>query len=80
MTTGLSPDSVLYRYDFDNLDEVPAGTSSARVTPRRLLSGATATTGKSLSIGAVVAGKSLQVSLVHSARGTGSKLHTHSFR
>ena len=77
MTTGQTPDSVLYRYDFDSLDQVPAGTLSARVTPRRLLSGATATTGKSLSIGAVVAGKSLQVSLVHNARGTGSKLHTH---
>lgn len=77
MTTAQSRDSVLYRYDFDGLDRVPDGALSARVTPRRLLSGDTATTGKSLSIGAVVAGKSLQVSLVHNARGTGSKLHTH---
>jgi quercetin dioxygenase-like cupin family protein len=68
---------IRYQYDFDRLDRVPEGVLSARVTPRRFLSGDTATTGKSLSIGAVVAGKSLQVSLVHNARGTGSKLHTH---
>jgi quercetin dioxygenase-like cupin family protein len=72
--TGLA---MRYHYDFDALDHVPEGVLSAQVTPRRLLSGATATTGKSLSIGAVVAGSTLQVSLVHNARGTGSKLHTH---
>lgn len=68
---------LVYRYDFDQLDSVPDGMLSARVTPRKYLSGDSATTGKSLSIGAVVAGKSLQVSLVHNARGTGSKLHSH---
>lgn len=68
---------LIYRYDFDQLDRVPEGMLSARVTPRKYLSGDSATTGKSLSIGAVVAGKSMQVSLVHNARGTGSKLHSH---
>jgi quercetin dioxygenase-like cupin family protein len=66
-----------YHYDFNELDKVPDGILSANVTPRRFLSGETETTGKSLSIGAVVKGETLQVSLVHNARGTGSKLHTH---
>lgn len=77
MKTTQAQTPIRYQYDFDQLDRVPEGVLSARVTPRRLLSGDTATTGKSLSIGAVVAGKWLQVSLVHNARGTGSKLHTH---
>ncbi len=77
MTITQTQTPIRYQYDFDQLDRVPDGVLSARVTPRRFLSGDTATTGKSLSIGAVVAGKSLQVSLVHNARGTGSKLHTH---
>lgn len=77
MTIAQIQTPIRYQYDFNQLDRVPDGVLSARVTPRRFLSGETATTGKSLSIGAVVAGKSLQVSLVHNARGTGSKLHTH---
>lgn len=77
MTTAHAQTPIRYQYDFGALDRVPDGVLSARVTPRRFLSGDTATTGKSLSIGAVVAGNSLQVSLVHNARGTGSKLHTH---
>jgi quercetin dioxygenase-like cupin family protein len=77
MTTAQAATPMRYRYDFDQLDRVPDGLLSARVTPRKFLSGNSATTGKSLSIGAVVAGQSLQVSLVHNARGTGSKLHSH---
>ncbi len=77
MNTAQAAPPIRYRYDFDQLDRVPDGLLSARVTPRKYLSGDSATTGKSLSIGAVVAGKSLQVSLVHNARGTGSKLHSH---
>ena len=77
MNTAQAATPVRYRYDFDQLDRVPDGLLSARVTPRKFLSGDSATTGKSLSIGAVVAGQSLQVSLVHNARGTGSKLHSH---
>ena len=77
MNTARTPSPIRYRYDFDQLDRVPDGLLSARVTPRKFLSGDSATTGKSLSIGAVVAGNALQVSLVHNARGTGSKLHSH---
>ena len=77
MNTAEAATPIRYRYDFDQLDRVPDGLLSARVTPRKFLSGNSATTGKSLSIGAVVAGQSLQVSLVHNARGTGSKLHSH---
>lgn len=77
MAIAQGPAPIRYQYDFDQLDRVPDGVLSARVTPRRFLSGDSASTGKSLSIGAVVAGRSLQVSLVHNARGTGSKLHTH---
>jgi hypothetical protein len=47
--------TVRYVYDFSRLDRVPDGLLSARVSPRRMLSGDTATTGKSLTIGAVVA-------------------------
>lgn len=68
---------VRHIYKFDELDRVPEGRCSAVVTPRRLLSGETLTTGKSTSVGAVVKGERVQVALVHKARGTGSKIHTH---
>ena len=64
-------------YKFAELDRVPEGPCSAQVSPRRLLSGETLTTGKSTSVGAVVKGERVQVALVHKARGTGSKIHTH---
>ena len=64
-------------YRFAELDRVPEGPCSAEVSPRRLLSGDTLTTGKSTSVGAVVKGERIQVALVHKARGTGSKIHTH---
>jgi hypothetical protein len=62
-------------YKFAELDRVPEGPCSAQVSPRRLLSGETLTTGKSTSVGAVVKGERVQVALVHKARGTGSKIH-----
>lgn len=72
-----TPSRVRHIYKFDELDRVPEGPSSATVTPRRLLSGETLKTGKSTSVGAVVKGERVQVALVHKARGTGSKIHTH---
>jgi quercetin dioxygenase-like cupin family protein len=64
-------------YQLDALGEVPPGPLSATVAPRRLLSGDTLASGKSTSVGAVVKGERVQVALVHKARGTGSKIHTH---
>lgn len=68
---------IRYVYDFEELDRVPEGPSSAKISPRRLLSGDTLATGKSTSVGAVVTGDRIHVALVHKPRGTGSKLHTH---
>lgn len=68
---------VRHVYSFAELDRVPEGPCSAQVSPRRLLSGETLSTGKSTSVGAVVRGERVQVALVHKARGTGSKIHTH---
>jgi len=68
---------VKHVYRFEDLDRVPDGPCSAQVQPRRLLSGETLKTGKSTSVGAVVKGERVQVALVHKARGTGSKIHTH---
>ena len=45
-----------YVYDFATLDRVPEGSTSAKVEPRRLLSGATLETGKSSTVGAVLTG------------------------
>lgn len=67
-----------YVYDFDKLDRLPDGPSSAIVTPRRLLSGAASlATAKATSTGAVLTGERIHTTLVWKPRGTGSKVHTH---
>lgn len=58
-------------YAFDELDQVPEGPSSAQIIAKRKFSG------KSSSFGAALSGETMHVGLVHKARGTGSKLHTH---
>lgn len=68
---------IRYVYNYDELDRVPEGPCSAKVAPRKLLSGETLATGKSTSVGAVVTGNRIHVALVHKPRGTGSKIHTH---
>lgn len=66
--TGQSP---RYVYAIDELDEMPAGLSSAVVTPKNFVSR------KSSSYGASLKGEMLQVGLIRKARGSGAKLHTH---
>jgi quercetin dioxygenase-like cupin family protein len=66
-----------YVYDFATLDRVPEGPTSARVAPRRLLSGDTLETAKSSTIGAALFGEHLIMALAGQARGSGAKAHTH---
>jgi quercetin dioxygenase-like cupin family protein len=70
-TRKVSPGSVRYVYAIAALDEIPAGDCSAKVTPRGYVSK------KSSSFGAALSGRHLHVGLIHKARGSGSKLHTH---
>ncbi|MEL0107329.1 MAG: cupin domain-containing protein [Rhodospirillales bacterium] len=60
-----------YIYDFDELDEMPQGPTSGKVSPRNFVSG------KSSSFGAAITGETMHVGLIHKAAGTGSKLHNH---
>ena len=66
--------AIRYVYDFAQLDSVPAGPTSARVTAKRLLSGPTLATGKSSTVGAVLAGEHLIVTLGRQARGSGADM------
>lgn len=66
-----------YVYDFATLDRVPDGPTSARVAPRRLLSGETLDTAKSSTVGAALFGEHLIMALAGQARGSGAKAHTH---
>jgi mannose-6-phosphate isomerase-like protein (cupin superfamily) len=66
-----------YVYDFATLDRVPEGPTSAKVAPRRLLSGPTLETGKSSTVGAVLTGSQIILTLGTQARGTGANAHTH---
>ena len=66
-----------YVYDFAALDRAPDGATSAKVTARRLLSGATLQTGKSSTVGAVLTGSQIILTLGTQARGTGANAHTH---
>ena len=68
---------VQYVYDYAKLDRVPDGPTSAKVTPRRYLSGETLETAKSSTIGAGLFGEHIIIALVGQARGSGSKAHTH---
>jgi quercetin dioxygenase-like cupin family protein len=58
-------------YPVDALDAVPPGASSAKVVPKNYVSG------KSSSFGAALSGASLHIGVIHKARGSGAKLHTH---
>jgi quercetin dioxygenase-like cupin family protein len=62
---------VRYVYPIDQLDAVPPGRSSAKVVPKNFVSG------KSSSFGAALSGSALHVGVIHKARGSGAKLHTH---
>ena len=76
MSTVVHP-RVQYVYDFARLDRVPDAPTSAKVTPRRYLSGDTLETAKSSTIGAGLFGSHIIIALVGQARGSGSKAHTH---
>ena len=60
-----------YVYAIDTLDAVPPGASSAKVVAKNFVSG------KSSSFGAALSGAALHVGVIHKARGSGAKLHTH---
>jgi len=66
-----------YVYDFDTLEKVPEGPTSAQVAARRLLSGPSLKTGKSSTVGAVLTGECIILTLGTQARGSGAKPHTH---
>lgn len=67
----VNQEMVRYVYRWDELDRVPEGACSAKVTPRGHVSK------KSSSYGAALTGDKIHVGLIHKARGSGSKLHTH---
>jgi quercetin dioxygenase-like cupin family protein len=66
-----------YIYGYNELDSAPDHPTSARVQPRRILSGDTFETAKSSTIGAVLFGEHVAVALVMQAAGSGAKAHTH---
>ncbi len=70
-TTRLSGGKVRYVYAIDELEKLPEGISSAKVTPKNYVSR------KSSSFGAALSGKTLHVGVIHKTRGSGAKLHTH---
>ena len=67
----VSKEKVRYVYKWDELDRVPDGPCSAKVTPRNFVSK------KSSSFGAALTGERIHVGLIRKGRGSGSKLHTH---
>ena len=66
-----------YIYGYEELNTAPDNPTSARVAPRRVLSGLTMETGKSSTIGAVLYGEHVAVALAMQAAGSGAKAHTH---
>jgi quercetin dioxygenase-like cupin family protein len=64
-------EKTVYVYDFAELDQVPQGKLSAKVSPRDNLSK------KSSSIGSAVTGEAMHVGIVRKKVGTGAKPHTH---
>ena len=66
-----------YIYGYHELDTAPDNPTSAKVAPRRVLSGATIETAKSSTIGAVLYGEHVAVALAMQAAGSGAKAHTH---
>jgi quercetin dioxygenase-like cupin family protein len=77
MSTVLQQPRTQYVYDFSLLDRVPDGPTSAQVTARRLVSGATLETAKSSTVAAALTGRNLIMLLARQTRGTGAKAHTH---
>ena len=68
---------VQYIYGYEELTIAPDNPTSARVAPRRILSGDTFETAKSSTIGAVLYGEHVAVALAMQAAGSGAKAHTH---
>ena len=66
-----------YIYGYHTLDIAPDNPTSAKVAPRRLLSGDTLETAKSSTIGAVLYGEHVAVALAMQAAGSGAKAHSH---
>lgn len=77
MSSILQQSRTRYIYDFSLLDRVPEGPTSAQVTARRLVSGATLQTAKSSTVAAALTGQHLIMLLAKQTRGTGAKAHTH---
>jgi quercetin dioxygenase-like cupin family protein len=70
-TRNASERDVTYVYAIGELDSVPAGHLSAKVTPRNYISK------KSTSFGAALSGERIHVAVIGKVRATGTKLHTH---
>lgn len=66
-----------YIYGYTTLDMAPDNPTSARVEPRRIMSGPTLETAKSSTVGAVLYGAHVAVALAMQPAGSGSKAHTH---
>jgi quercetin dioxygenase-like cupin family protein len=66
-----------YIYGYSELNSAPDNPTSARVEPRRILSGDTFETAKSSTVGAVLYGEHVAVALAMQAAGSGAKAHTH---
>ena len=66
-----------YIYGYHELNTAPDNPTSAKVAPRRVLSGPTMETGKSSTVGAVLTGEHIAVALAIQAAGSGAKAHTH---
>jgi len=66
-----------YIYGYSELNTAPGNPTSARVEPRRIMSGPTLETAKSSTIGAVLYGEHVAVALAMQPAGSGSKAHTH---
>ncbi|MEQ1775432.1 MAG: cupin domain-containing protein [Burkholderiales bacterium] len=66
-----------YIYGYNELNAAPDNPTSAKVAPRRVLSGPTIETAKSSTIGAVLYGEHVAVALAMQAAGSGAKAHTH---
>ena len=70
-TQNASGRNVTYAYAIGELDSVPEGALSAKVTPRNYISK------KSTSFGAALSGERVHVAVIGKVRATGTKLHTH---
>ena len=66
-----------YIYGYSELNTAPDNPTSAKVAPRRVLSGDTIETAKSSTIGAVLYGEHVAVALAMQAAGSGAKAHSH---